>query len=238
MPSYRIQTHPRARHVRLRVDRLGQVVVTVPPGFDRGRVAALVSERGEWIRRVQGRFQRARGELDNGLGGLRPERVELPAVDECWTVDYQSCRRRTVGFQAGEDRLMFRLPPDDADSLDDSIAEKLRGWLMDRARQLLPAMVDDLAETFGFQPGRITIRNQRSRWGSCSANGNLSLNARLLMASPAACRYVLIHELVHLEHPNHSRAFWRRVEQLDPGYRSASKELRDLWLRLPEWVGF
>jgi predicted metal-dependent hydrolase len=238
MPSYRIQTHPRARHVRLRVDRLGQVVVTVPPGFDRRRVAALVSERKAWIEAVQGRFQRVRGDLVNGLSGLRPERVELPAVDECWTVEYRPCQRRNVGFQADERRLVFRLPPGDSDSLDERIAEKLRAWLMNRARQRLPSMVDDLAEQFGFKPGRITIRNQRSRWGSCSARGNLSLNARLLLASPAACRYVLIHELVHLEHPNHSRAFWRRVGQLEPDYRDAGKELRELWVRLPEWVGF
>jgi len=237
MPEYRIQTHPRARNVRLRIDRLGQVVVTVPPGFDRDRVAVLVAERGDWIRRTQGRFRRARNDLDHGLGGLRPERIELPAVDECWTVQYQPCQRQNIGLHTDERRLKFLLPPGRAESLDQRIAEKLRAWLMNRARQLLPPMVDDLAEEFDFQPARITIRNQRTRWGSCSARGNLSLNARLLLASPAACRYVLIHELVHLEHPNHSRAFWRRVGQLNPDYRSASKELSDLWVRLPEWVG-
>lgn len=237
MPSYKIQTHPRARNVRLRVDRFGQVLVTVPPGFDRRRVAALVAERGEWIRWVQGRFRQVRDDLCEGQDGLRPERVVLPAVDEHWVVEYRLADRQTVGFRVDDRRLVFRLPQAPVDSLDERIAQRLRAWLMDRARELLLPRVEELAAQFGFRPGRITIRNQRSRWGSCSPRGNLSLNARLLLASPAACRYVLVHELVHLEHPNHSRAFWKKVADLEPGYRAASKELRDLWVRLPEWVG-
>lgn len=237
MSSYQIRTHPRARNVRLRVDRLGQVVVTVPPGFDRERVAALVAERGEWIRRVQGRFERVRDGIGEGLAGLRPDRVELPAVDECWAVEYKTADRQSVGFQVRDRTLRFRLPREVADSLDERIAAKLRAWLMGRARELLPPMVDELAGQSGYRPGHITIRNQRSRWGSCSARGNLSLNARLLLASPQACRYVLIHELVHLDHPDHSRAFWKKVAGLAPDYRAASRELRELWVRLPEWVG-
>jgi predicted metal-dependent hydrolase len=233
--SYTVKIHPRARHVRLRLDPREGLVVTVPRRFDQRRVPALIAEKREWIESVQARLDRARSGMDAAVAGPRPERVELPALGERWPVEYRVGQRSTLGFSAAGQALAFQLPRQASDTLDDRIAARLRGWLMDRARDALEPMVHQLAREHGFRHGPITIRNQRARWGSCSARGNLSLNARLLFASPQACRYVLIHELAHTEHLDHSSAFWRRVAELDPDFQRHQAELKTVWHRLPDW---
>jgi predicted metal-dependent hydrolase len=83
----------------------------------------------------------------------------------------------------------------------------------------------------------VQVRRQRTRWGSCSAKGAISLNLCLLFQSPAVLRYLLCHELAHTEHMNHSARFWRRVEQCEPQYRALDAELlRTGWNRVPQWV--
>ena len=80
------------------------------------------------------------------------------------------------------------------------------------------------------------IRRQRTRWGSCSTRGTISLNCCLLFQRPAVVRYLMIHELAHTLHMNHSRRFWHCVARHCPEYRSLDRELLDGWRRVPDWV--
>ncbi|MBQ6240729.1 MAG: M48 family metallopeptidase [Firmicutes bacterium] len=110
-------------------------------------------------------------------------------------------------------------------------AEEIR-QLMDRALQKIPPRVEYYAGLMGLQYGRITIRNQVSRWGSCSEKGNLSFNC-LLMLCPADVRdYVIVHELCHLREMNHSPRFWAEVEAVVPDYRLWRRWLRKYGSRL------
>ena len=95
-----------------------------------------------------------------------------------------------------------------------------------RAGVELPPQLRGLAAQHGLSVTRISIRNQRSRWGSCSPSGHISLNFRLLLMPPAVREYILIHELMHLRQANHSIRFWRLVEAACPGFREAERWLR------------
>ena len=229
--NYKVRTHPRARHVRLRVEPQGTVLITVPRGFDRSRLPALVAERRGWIEQVRQRLNEARPCAERA--GFMPERIDLPALGERWTVHYSdnpSGRLRLVEH-AGEQSLACHGQP-----AAPAVAELLRDWLKRRARATLVPRVSVLAAVHGFRPGKVTIRNQKSRWGSCSARGSLSLNARLLFLSPTACDSVLLHELVHTEHLDHSPAFWARLAEVDPACQRSKQELKSAWLALPDWV--
>jgi predicted metal-dependent hydrolase len=94
------------------------------------------------------------------------------------------------------------------------------------AREELEPRLRELAALHGLHPGRVSIRNQRSRWGSCAREGNIALNFRLVQMPPAICDYVLLHELMHLHQQNHSRRFWRLVEQVCPDFKEAERWLR------------
>jgi len=95
-----------------------------------------------------------------------------------------------------------------------------------RAVRELPPQLLALAAALGLRVARVTIRDQRSRWGSCSPKGHIALNFRLLLMPSEVREYVLIHELMHLKQANHSRRFWRLVEAACPGFRDAERWLR------------
>jgi len=95
-----------------------------------------------------------------------------------------------------------------------------------RAAAELPPQLLALAARHGLTVARVTIRNQRSRWGSCSSRGHITLNYRLLLMPPEVREYILIHELMHLKQANHSIRFWRAVEAACPGFREAERWLK------------
>ena len=104
--------------------------------------------------------------------------------------------------------------------------EELRS-LADRALETIPRRVALYAEKIGVRYGRITIRAQKTRWGSCSAKGNLNFNRLLMLTPPEVLDGVVVHELCHLKVMNHSREFYREVEKVLPDYRDRQKWLRD-----------
>ena len=116
--------------------------------------------------------------------------------------------------------------------------EAEREALRQRARPVFEARADHFAPLLGVSRGRITVRTQRSRWGSCSAKGNLSFNALLLLAPPEVLDYVVVHELCHRKEMNHSPRFWAEVERFVPDWRQRRKWLRqkggELMAKLPE----
>ncbi len=99
--------------------------------------------------------------------------------------------------------------------------------LADQALAVIPERVKYYAPIVGVNYGRITIRNQRTRWGSCSGKGNLNFNCLLMKTSPEIIDYVVVHELCHRKEMNHSAAFWKLVENVLPDYRERRKWLRD-----------
>ena len=98
--------------------------------------------------------------------------------------------------------------------------------LADRALREIPARVREFAAQMGVTYGRITIRNQQSRWGSCSSVGNLNFNCLLMLAPAEVLDYVIVHELAHRKEMNHSPAFWAQVEAVLPDYREREKWLK------------
>ena len=111
---------------------------------------------------------------------------------------------------------------EDADDLRPFVEADLRAL----ARQRLGARLHELAAQHRLAVTRVSIRNQQSRWGSCSASGAIALNFRLVQLPPEVCDYVLVHELMHIEEQNHSRKFWRLVAGACPAFRDAERWLK------------
>ena len=99
--------------------------------------------------------------------------------------------------------------------------------LADKALDVIPGRVEYFANLIGVTYGRITIRNQKTRWGSCSSKGNLNFNCLLMSTPSEVLDYVVVHELCHRKEMNHSKAFWTEVEKALPDYRDAVKWLKE-----------
>ncbi|SFG33493.1 M48 family metallopeptidase [Oribacterium sp. WCC10] len=113
-----------------------------------------------------------------------------------------------------------------ADSVEPLTNDEIR-ILGDRAVSYIPKRVEFFAPRVGVSYGRITIRNQKSRWGSCSAKGNLNFNCLLMLTPPDIIDYVIVHELCHRKEMNHSYKFWEEVEKVLPDYKKRRKWLND-----------
>lgn len=99
--------------------------------------------------------------------------------------------------------------------------------LAEEALKVIPERVEYFAKVIGVTYGKITIRNQKTRWGSCSSKGNLNFNCLLMLAPPEVLDYVVVHELCHRKQMNHSKAFWSEVEKVLPDYKEARKWLKE-----------
>jgi predicted metal-dependent hydrolase len=96
-----------------------------------------------------------------------------------------------------------------------------------KAKAFLPTRVKFLAQQYGFKPAKVSCRNQKTRWGSCSPTGNISLNIALVLLPPPLIDYVILHELTHLKEMNHSPAFWQRLSETCPNYKKLRRDLKN-----------
>jgi len=202
---------PRARRYILRIRPDGTLRVTVPRWGSKREARDFVARQGRWIARERQRVLQEHGcrEWQDGSEiWLRGEqvRVTVTAVADGLTISYGD---RQVSARNG-------------DAIRTAIEQDLRTL----ARQELEPRLRELAAEHDLRPGRVSIRNQRSRWGSCAREGNIALNFRLVQMPAAIRDYVLLHELMHLRQQNHSRRFWRLVEQVCPGFKDAEQWLR------------
>jgi predicted metal-dependent hydrolase len=114
--------------------------------------------------------------------------------------------------------------------------EQEKGWLTHKAEEHLIPWLKRVSDETGLSYSAVSIRQQQTRWGSCSSRRLISLNARLLFLSPDLVTYVLVHELCHTKHLNHSPRFWRLVESYLPDYRQFDRQLRNGGRYLPGWL--
>jgi predicted metal-dependent hydrolase len=228
LPHFSLRESRRARHVILRaVPGLGLEVV-VPPGFDRRELPRILDGKRSWIERALRRlpFDATTPDAPPAL----PERLDLSAVGLSYSVHVLDAPDRAkLTENAG--RLLLR-GGDEAGRL-----TALRTWVQAKAREQLAPWLRNLSRETGLTPSGLRVRNQRTRWGSCSRAGIISLNCKLLFLPRDLAEQVLVHELCHLRQMNHSTRFWALVESFRPGGRVRERGLRQAFRSLPPWIG-
>lgn len=234
--DYTVTVSPRARQVRLRISVYGgRLTVIIPRGFDRRLIPGIVASKRAWIARTRARIAEQRERAQTDVGDGRPDRVALPALGEEWRVDYQpeprADGRVTLVEQAGHVALV-RGNVEDAQLCHGL----LRLWMQRKARAALVPWLLRLSREHGLPVAGARVRGQRTRWGSCSSRGTISLNRRLLFLPPTLVEYVMLHELCHGAHPDHSPGFWSLLESRLPGARALDKQLRQAWRFVPRWM--
>lgn len=231
--TYRITVSPRGRCVRLRLNARNGLVVIVPRGINRADLDAIVKSKRDWIARHLRRFEEARHLPANQVSIAPPQTFGLPALDESWQIEYRETPSRTVSARADQPgRLIV------AGAVENEAACRaaLLRWLARRGRETLTPWLGRLAEETGLTFSEVRVKGQRTRWGSCTARGVVSLNYKLLFLPREWVRYVLVHELCHTRELNHSERFWRLVYRCEPNAAEIRGQLREAWKWLPAWL--
>jgi predicted metal-dependent hydrolase len=222
----RVRESNRAKRLTLQVAPPGLIEVVVPRGTRARDVQNFVGQNRAWIERAGASLEARPPEP------VLPEVIELAAVPERICVRYEFGSTRRGRWREANGELAIWAPePGDAVA-----AGILRQWLMERARAYLKPRLLSEAQRLGVRPAGVQIRLQRTRWGSCSSHGNISLNAALMLVEPGLVRYLLVHELSHLTHLNHSAQYWRRVARFEPGFRELDRRISGEWSALPQWI--
>ena len=198
----------RARRISLRISGLdGKVTLTLPFGVAESEALEFAREKAGWMR---SQLDRRPADITVAIG------TELPVGGKALLIAPGT--GRTVRSEAGH-----LLVP----GANEAVPARLRAWLKSQARDRLADASDRYAAQLGRSYTRLTLRDTRSRWGSCSARGGLMYSWRLMMAPEDVLDYVAAHEVAHLAEMNHSSAFWGLVKRLEPGYEAPRRWLRE-----------
>jgi predicted metal-dependent hydrolase len=201
--------------------------MVVPPRARPREIEAFIASQREWIDSRRTIALRNRPEPQP----FPPAAIELKMSAEHWRLHVASGTGAARVFESGPGILGVSGAPSAA-----RLRASLRAWLMRAARVRLAPRVAALSQAMGVNYSRISVRRQRSRWGSCSARGTISLNCCLLFQRLEVVDYLIVHELTHVKHMNHSARFWQEVERHCAGWRALDRELVSGWRHVPRWV--
>ena len=233
LPEYSVRVSPRAKHLRLKVSVDQGIVVVIPEGFDRRRIPDILANRRDWLDKHIGRINSHQQLLGADRSYELPEIVILNAIGERWPIDYRQTSERIVGvYEQKEGRLLVR------GNVKDKAAcrQALRRWLSRKTHGHLVPWLRRISEHTGLSFNKAMVKGQKTRWASCSARRNISVNYKLLFLPEQHVGYVLRHELCHTQVMNHSRRFWQELSLLEPDYRRLHDETREAWKHVPAWV--
>jgi predicted metal-dependent hydrolase len=215
------------------MSRTDGLTVVVPTGFEPGRIPDVLERHAGWIERAHERAARERALMEPEPSDGFPRHVHLRALGEAWPVEY---RATEVDRTAASERDGTRLVVSGAVGDPGPCRESLRRWLRRRGtRDLVPWLLR-VADEHGFGVEDVHVRLQRSLWASCSARGTVSLNAKALFFPAPLLEHLLLHELCHTAHHDHSAAFWRLLTALDPQTAEHDAMLKTAWRYVPGWA--
>jgi hypothetical protein len=230
---YHIRISQKARHVRLYIRPHEGLEVVVPARFNLALIPEIVQKHQRWIERTSRRLNLQAAQVPVVQIAESIDRLPLSAVDEIWDLEFKSVVAHRPTLRATRDRrLLLSCAGEDRE-----IIQTLMGiWLRRYARQRLVPWLTQISAQTRLPFRKVSIRGQKTLWGSCSSKADISLNYKLLFLPPPLVEYVLIHELCHTRHLNHSKRFWRLIGTHLPDYRDSERGLKSGWTHVPAWL--
>ncbi|MCF7855468.1 MAG: M48 family metallopeptidase [Candidatus Pacebacteria bacterium] len=222
---YTIRRSNRAKRLRITLDESQGLILVLPRGISEQEGQKFLAEKRDWIQRTLARLDRQKIHRADLL--KPPARVPFHGRDVPVTTRLGG--DMSAVHWTGKELLLFVPDPRHGRPV-------LANWFRRRATHFIPEKVKELMSEDSPLPAscrsalgsvqRIQVRNQKTRWGSCSARGTLSFNWRLILTPDAVVEYIILHEMIHLTHPHHQGAFWKAVLQACPSARKHTQWLR------------
>lgn len=244
-PPYRLKRSARARSPRLQISTRGGLEVILPKRFKIEEVTNVLTQHKHWIERTWKRLKPPTTPVE--VEPI-PQRLDLLAIQEHWQIEYRLEPIESVRIKEhpaknldlfsnaqsifNENKLLV------TGNINNTklIKKALEKWLKKTAALYLTAWMQRVSQQTGLVYEGLKFRSGTSRWGSCSAKKNITLNLKLLFLPAHLVEHVLLHELCHTKHLNHSRKFWDLVKSFDPNCHTSRKELKLAQNKIPLWL--
>lgn len=207
--------------MRLAIKPYTGLEIVIPKKFPQKQIPRILQQHEAWIIK---QLQKHHSSLQQVK---MPENIHLGLLGIDFPVSYVEGLKPGL---ADKNSFLVISSPSDEHTL-----QLLRNWIRQKAKKLLPDMLSQTAKEFDFSYHKVSIRSQKSRWGSCSSSGTISLNDQLLFMPENTVRYLMIHELCHTRFMNHSASFWKLVEKYCPDYKRHDLLLSRGRERVPDW---
>lgn len=211
VPAYIHRVHPRARRMTLKISPTGEVIVVTPRFIPQWSIKQFVSSHSEWIQK----------QLESLAANPSPnsfEKLLLFGKKYDLTLRYTSELPAGVHIQ-GTQIFLNPTQPLTEKIWNESHTEQLNRFLKRTARTYIEPRTSQISQIMAIEYQQLRLKAQKSRWGSCSSDGNLNFNWRLVHCPPEVIDYVIVHELAHRKHMDHSTRFWNLVAQYNPDHR-------------------
>ncbi|MDX8389147.1 MAG: SprT family zinc-dependent metalloprotease [Mariprofundaceae bacterium] len=231
---YSVRRSKRAKYLRLYIHPCGTVEVVLPVGMQQHHADLFVEEKRGWI---LNHLHKVKNDTDTPSKeeAVLPETITLRAIEQTFSLIYTESHQRGVRIQKQDARTLQIYG-----YIDDHMVlhQALCHWLKCYAKEHLLSWLQRLAQTHEVEISSSRIRLQKKRWGSCSTQKNINLNAKLLFLPPKLVEHVMLHEIAHLTHLNHSPQFWALVAKMDKDYKDLRQQMRHATQFLPKWVPY
>ncbi len=227
-----IRESKRARRVTLKLHTHTELEVIVPVGFDQRYLGEILARKKDWIHQAVER-SRQRAEKIGVDSSILPGEIFFKAVDRRFEVLWEPGPTGTIRLtEESPSRIVLW-----GDTANEVLCRKvLHQWLRGQGESILCPWLEHLSRETGIKYDQVRIRGQKTRWGSCSARGNINLNQKMLFLDARLVRYILIHELCHRVHLNHSPRYWKLVSRFEPDCIELDKKLTHADSSIPAWA--
>lgn len=232
LPPYIVRESPRAKRILVKYTDKEGLVVVIPKGTNRNVIPPILNKNHEVIEKILSEKQRSvRKAHEEGL--FTPSRINFPAIGQRWSIIYKDTPAYKITCREQPGSILEIEGPEREYRV---VGNLLRKWLREKARHCLTPIMEEEARRCGLSFTKLQFRIQKTRWGSRSSTGTISLNASLLFLESPLVRHVMIHELCHTVHMNHSGDFWALVTRWDRDWENHRNILRHSFRSVPPWV--
>jgi len=231
-PHYKIRRSKRAKNVSLRIYSGHGLEVIIPERKRHFDVLAFLNSHREWIEKHASRFTFLLPS-ENSEQDKFPTAIDLQCIKQTLEIIYRPIdSAQSISHCVEKNKIIFYGAVSDFSVCAPLVVK----WLKKRARVHLGNLIRDISVRYDLPFRKLSIRGQKTVWGSCTAKKDIQLNYKILFLPESLAHYVLIHELCHTVHLNHSLSFWKMVGKYIPDYRTQIKALREADQFLPRWL--
>ena len=216
LPSYTHIVNNRLKHTYLSFDDEGNLIIKSPK-ISTAYLEKLLLKKAAWISRSREKIRSKKGKQTS-----EPEKAEIYFLGKAYPLHTEQHEKKRVSLRFEESHFLLQYHHYDA-----TLTQKhIDSFYRDNAKAYIPSLVDVWAARMELSPNKVSFRKTKRQWGSCSGKNDLSFNTMMMKLPPDVIQYIIVHELAHIRHKHHQKAFWAMVGKYLPDYKQQVQELK------------